>query len=469
MNSIVTKLGLTILFTIMVILLPLGFVTNKIFLNFYYSQIYEEVDSLSSKYATITDIESKSTLEMFEKLADLTYKEIVVVDKKGSVLGNSGIRVMYKGSKINKVQYELLFNGASVEEEVTDPSSNERYLAIGKPVQQNGEFKGAIFVYASMSDMYVSLERFQDILLLAGAGALLIALGITFIVSKKLASPLLNMEEATRKISSGDYETRLIVHSKDEIGFLARAINDLSMEIKSVRDNRREFFANISHELKTPITYLEGYANVLKNNLVSSKEERDQYLDIIEKEAKRLSTLIDDLFELAKMEEGKIELELQEIDLKDLIKHVSTKSMIRVNKKGLSLKFMNEDEVPSVLGDGLRLEQIMTNLIENAIRYTEKGSITISLSTVRAVVKVKIKDTGPGIPKEDITHLFERFYRVEKSRSRNHGGTGLGLAIVKNLVELQGGTITVCSELGIGTTFELSLPQYKDDVENEAD
>jgi signal transduction histidine kinase len=465
MNSIVTKLGLTILITIMVILLPLGFVTNKIFSNFYYSQIYEEVDSLSSKYASaITDLESTSTLEMFEKLADLTNKEIVVVDKEGSVIGNSGIGVMNKGSRINKVQYELLFNGASVEEEVINPSSNERYLAIGKPVQRNSEFRGAIFVYASMSDMYVSLERFQDILLLAGIGALLIALGITFIVSKKLASPLLDMEEATRKLSSGDYETRLNVHSKDEIGFLARAINNLSMEIKSVRDNRREFFANISHELKTPITYLEGYANVLKNDLVSSREERDQYLDIIEKEAKRLSNLIDDLFELAKMEEGKIELDLQEIDLKDLIKHVSAKSMIKVKEKGLFLKFMNGDEVPSVLGDGLRLEQIMTNLIENAIRYTEKGSITISLSTVRDVVKVKIKDTGPGIPKEDIPYLFERFYRVEKSRSRNHGGTGLGLAIVKNLVELQGGTITVCSELGVGTTFELSLPQYKDDV-----
>jgi signal transduction histidine kinase len=465
MNSIVTKLGLTILITIMVVLLPLGFVTNKIFSNFYYSQIYKEIDSLSSKFAkTTTELESKTMLTMFDKLARLTNKEIVVVNRDGIVIGNSGLESIETGSSINRIQYKMLLNGASVEDEFNDRFSNKRYLTIGKPVQRNGEFIGAIFVYASKSDMYTSLEQFQDILLLAGIGALLIALGITYIVSKRLSSPLLEMERATRKISSGDFETRLSVHSKDEIGFLASAINDLSEEIKTVRDNRREFFANISHELKTPITYLEGYASVLKKGLVSSTEERDQYLEIIETEAKRLSILIHDLSELSMMEEGKVGLELQEIDLTDLIKHVLVKPMIKAKEKGLTFRFLCNNDSQTILGDGLRIEQIMINLIENAIRYTEKGSIDISLFTVRDFVKVEVKDTGSGIPKEDIPHLFDRFYRVEKSRSRQYGGSGLGLAIVKNLVELHGGTITVSSKVGEGTVFELSFPRYKDEV-----
>jgi signal transduction histidine kinase len=464
-NSIVTKLGLTILLTIMVILLPLGFVTNKIFTNFYYSEIHGEIESLSSKYASsVSNLRDKDVLRMFSTLADFTNKEIVVVDEQGTIVVNSGVNVLKKGSSIPFLQFKLLKEGIAVEQEFGEEASNDRYISIGKPVINKDQFMGAIFVLAPISDLDSSVNKFQNVLLLAGIGSLLIASGITLIVSKKLASPLLEMENATREISKGNLDTRVTVHSNDEIGLLAKAINELSEEIKRYRDYRREFFANISHELKTPITYLKGYAKVLKNGQFQSQQEQEQYLEIIEAEADRLSSLVNDLFELSKLEEGKIRLEFQEVDLSEVIENVLVRASVNAQEKGLLMFFHKNEVVPAIMGDGLRLEQVLTNLIENAIRYTERGSVEIDLSHNKNDVIVTILDTGIGISTEELPFIFERFYRVEKSRSRHHGGTGLGLSIAKQLVNLHEGTISVKSELGKGTVFKIAFPIYRGDV-----
>jgi signal transduction histidine kinase len=207
------------------------------------------------------------------------------------------------------------------------------------------------------------------------------------------------------------------------------------------------------------MTYLEGYANILKEGLYQTEEERIQYLDIIQKESMRVTRLIEDLFELSKIEEGKLTLHKEEIDLQEVLENVIQKVNLKANEKEIELDLSIDDGMESVYGDGLRMEQIFSNLLDNAIRYTERGTVKVSMEVVESkYVKVTIEDTGQGIPKDELPYIFERFYRVEKSRSRDYGGTGLGLSIVKNLIELQDGSIQVESEVGSGTRFEICFP-----------
>ncbi|MDE8565558.1 ATP-binding protein [Anoxybacillus rupiensis] len=465
-NSIVVKLGASILVIVLTILLPLGFIINEIFSGFYYSKMKDQIYDLSNRYAnSITSLEDKNILRMFELLADMIDQEIVIVDEQGIVVANSGITSLSKGERIDANDISLLRRNSVIEKEYYDEILDKRFLSVGRPIFAQNRFIGGIFVLASIDEIHQSIHLIRNLIVWAGIGAILLALGFTFIVSRKLANPLLEMERATRKMAEGDLNTKVLVETKDEIGSLAKAINDLAVELYRYRSNQREFFANISHELRTPLTYLEGYARALKNQQYQTEDEKEMYIQIIEQEANRMSKLVNDLFELAKMEEGKLPLHLEEIDLIEVIENAVLKTKVKAKEKGLQLYFHKIYQLPSIYADGLRMEQIVINLIENAIRYTEKGFIKIELSYDQDKVKILIEDTGIGIPKEDLPFLFERFYRVEKSRSREFGGTGLGLAIVKQLVKLQNGTIHVSSEVGRGTSFELTFPIYKGDAQ----
>ncbi|MFD2216523.1 sensor histidine kinase [Metabacillus endolithicus] len=458
-NSIVIKLGVVFILLFIVVIFPLGFSINKIFSGFFYNEVESQVDKLSTRYSrTITDIKDEKILNMFEMLADLTDHEIIIVDKNGEIVANSGLPSLPKGSKANIELLPSLKEKESVKIEIQDVTTKNRYLSIGKPIISNKEFLGGIFVLAPIDGIYLSLDRVRDMLILAGMGSIFLAIGFAFFFTRKLTTPLLEMEKATRDIAHGDLKTRVSVESKDEIGSLAKAINYLAVELDKYQTNRRQFFANISHELRTPLTYLGGYIKAIQQGLYQSDKERDQYLFIIENETERMTQLVNDLFELSKMEEGKLEFHFEDIDLCEVVQSSIEKTKLKSKEKGIEIFLKGDTNLPLANLDGLRTEQIVINLLENAIRYTEKGAITVRLWSERQKIKLSIEDTGLGIPEEDLPYLFERFYRVEKSRSRETGGTGLGLSIVKSLVVLQQGEIQVKSEVGKGTSFILSFP-----------
>ncbi|RBW67495.1 sensor histidine kinase [Bacillus taeanensis] len=466
-NRIEIKLGGSILMLFLVVLLPLGFVIDQIFTGFYYTQAKSEIGHLSTRYANyIHSVEDEEILTMFEQLANLTHTELYIINKNGEILANSGIPGLPKGTSIDQETVEALALNHSLTEEYEDPVSHQRFVVSGKAVFSNISFEGGVFVLSSVAEIDQSIYKIRQLLILSGIGAFFLAVGFTFIVSWKLSQPLVKMENATRKISKGELDTKVNIQSNDEIGFLASAINDLSVELKRYRDNRQEFFANISHELRTPITYLDGYANLLKEGLYQSEEEKQQYVTIIQQESKRLIQLINDLFNLAKMEEGRFELNFEEVNIVEAAENVVSKIVLKATQKNLSLYLEAEDDLPSVYGDGLRIEQVFINLLENSIHYTEQGFIRLRISMkANDTAAIIVEDTGIGIPEEELSQIFERFHRVEKSRSRNHGGSGLGLAIVKKLVELQKGEIRVTSKVGKGTRFEILLPVIKGEIQ----
>lgn len=461
LNRIDVKLGATIILLFLVVLLPLGFVIDQIFSSFFYNKVQEEIDQLSTHYANILATNrNPMTLNMIEMMGQFSKINLYIVDTQGNIIATSTPldQLTQDEFVITNEELRILASGQPVERIVEDPISGDHYLVLGKPVVDNHTFYGGVYVLSSVQDIYQSIQKVRNLLILSGIGALFLALGFTFVISRKLSDPLIKMKTATRKIAQGDLNTRITLTTKDEIGSLAEAINDLAQDLKRYRDTRSEFFANISHELRTPMTYLEGYAKVLKDGLYQTEEEKVQYLTIIHQETMRLTRLINDLFELSKMEEGKFALNLEWIDLTEVIENVTLKTGLKSIDKGLQFAVDIQDDLPFVYGDGLRMEQIFLNLIDNAIRYTDHGSISLQLRAINEKeVLVSIEDTGKGIHEEELPYIFERFYRVEKSRSREYGGTGLGLAIVKKLVEMQGGKIQVYSQLGKGTRFEIKF------------
>lgn len=459
-NRIVLKWGGSILLLFLIVLIPTGFILHTIYSGLYYNDKEEEINDLSSRYANaMKSVQDRDILQMFVTLSGFTNNEVYIVDKDGMIVADSGIAGIVAGEKIKTNELATLKNGEAVDKEYHFLPSTERFLVSGKPIFNGDSFEGGMFVMSSLDAIDQSLTQVKRLVILSGIVAFMIASGFIFVLSRKLSAPLLEMEKATRKISKGHLQTRVNIYSDDEIGHLAAAINDLAVELERYRSNRQEFFATISHELRTPITYLEGYANVLKNELYETEEEKKKYLSIISDETKRLIRLINDLFELAKAEEEQLTLEKELVDVRKVIDGVIVKVSLKADEKGLNIEKNLTKHTQLVQGDQQRMEQIFINLLENAIQYTESGKIIVGLNEISSnQVKVTITDTGMGIPDEEIPFIFERFHRVEKSRSRDFGGTGLGLSIVKKLVEMQDGTIHVKSTLGKGTTFEVIFP-----------
>lgn len=459
-NSITVKLGGTILILFLIVLFPLVYTIDQLFSAYFYNQKMEQIDYFATKYSeTITDVADKDSYHMFEMISELNNVELFIFDEEGTILNSTGFLNFEEGQFAGEKISNPILKKQHLSIEYQDFNTNQTYLISGEPIIINKHVNGGLVVVSNMASINASIEQMRTWLMVSVIGSLLIAIGFTFFISRKLSAPLLNMVVATREIAKGPLKIGLFVHSNDEIGTLARAITELGRELEDFRTNRREFFANISHELRTPISYIKGYSHVLRKSLYRTEEEKNQYLDIINDEATRLTTLINDLFELSKMEEGKLDLNFELLDISDIVKSSINKVNLKANEKNIKIISDMTMKIPLFITDGRRLEQVLINLLENSIRYSDKGrSIMVKVSFDKKYISISIVDQGVGIPSEDIPYIFERFYRVEKSRTRAAGGTGLGLAIVKNIIELLQGKIEVESVQGVGTTFKLSFP-----------
>lgn len=230
-------------------------------------------------------------------------------------------------------------------------------------------------------------------------------------------------------------------------------------ELRKLELLRRDFVANVSHELRTPLTSIQGFLEALMDGTIGESQARERYLKVIHQETLRLNRLIHELLDLALIESGKVCWELNPIDVSSLVSRVLLKLRPQMEQQQVEVESSVPQNLPLMLGNEDRIEQVLTNLVENAVRYSPPGSaITIRAVEREGKISVEVADRGPGIPPEDLPHIWERFHRVEKSRSRSLGGTGLGLAIVKQIMEVHGGGVDVRSEAGRSSTFSFSLP-----------
>ncbi len=300
------------------------------------------------------------------------------------------------------------------------------------------------------------LQDFWWQLLVAGAIAAAIALFMARWLARGMTQPLRDMARAARKMETGDYGQRVHTASRDEVGQLAEAFNRMSAELEGTERLRRDLVANVSHELKTPISALRAHLE----NLLDGVEQADrETLQVMLTQSERLSRLVEQLLDLSRLESGDVPLEREEVPLAPLVSEVLSEIEVSRAGKGVAVQSELAPDLPPVFADRERVHQVLFNLLDNAVRFTPPGGeVTVSASRHDGSCEVRVADTGPGISSEHLPRLFDRFYRVDPARSREDGGTGIGLAIARSVVEAHGGRIWAESEMGKGSVFTFELP-----------
>ncbi len=306
---------------------------------------------------------------------------------------------------------------------------------------------------ASLSILYNAVGRF---FLWGGLVAVAIALFLTFFLSRRILAPVKALTSAAKRVGRGDFAQRVKTKDKGELGELAQAFNSMSSDLERAEKLRQNMVADVAHELRTPLSNVQGYLEAIRDGVIKPDAET---LRSLSEEATLLSRLVDDLQELSLAEAGKLKLNRQAEDIAKLVKQAVTVVRGQAVTKGVSVSIDLPDKLPPVNIDSHRISQVLRNLLENGVAHTAKGgSITVAVKQQGNWVEVSVTDTGEGIPAEDLSNIFERFYRVDKSRARATGGSGLGLTIAKRLVEAHGGKIEAQSEPGKGSCFSFTIP-----------
>lgn len=306
------------------------------------------------------------------------------------------------------------------------------------------------------------LDEYEgDGIFLALFQAVIIGLFFAFVASfmfvRWISHPLDQISHTAGAIAAGDYSQRTAISGPHELRLTASAFNQMVEQVEITQQAQRDFLANVSHDLKTPLTSIQGFAQAIYEG-VAEGQQAQKSAEIIESEALRMNRMVNDLLELARIQSGRLEMMRSTIDIQRILETVGRSLQIKAQQKSVTLH-VDIPRLPHIAGDGDRLAQVFTNLTDNAIKHTAShGEVWLRAETNNTGIQIEVEDTGEGIPAEDISRIFERFYQVDKSRAKRQG-TGLGLAISKEIVDAHGGRITVESEVNRGTTFTVWLPQ----------
>ncbi len=286
----------------------------------------------------------------------------------------------------------------------------------------------------------------------------IVAFVASYYSASRIINPFVEMNHTVQCYSKGDFSQRIPITGRDEASQLGRSFNEMAEQLKDLENTRRSFVANVSHELRSPLTSMKGFLEAMMDGTIPP-EEHEHYISLVLSETKRMNAMVNDLLDLARIESGIITVNYELFDINELIRRILITFETRISEKNLELDIRFAQEQCFVYADSNQISQVLRNLIDNAIKYSPDGrSLMISTYALRKEVYITIKDTGIGIPAEDVPHVFDRFYKVEKAHTPSpQVGSGLGLAIVKKIIEAHDQSITVKSARGRGTQFTFTL------------
>lgn len=316
-----------------------------------------------------------------------------------------------------------------------------------------------VYVAISRSELSAAWLDLAPRLAMAGAIALVVSFAVAWFISRSISGPLARITQASVQMARGDYDVHIPIRGQDEVGRLSEAFNVMAREVSSSQRMMKELLANVSHELKTPLTSIQGFSQAILDGAITNDEEFQESCRIINEEANRMRGLVDDLLLLSQIESGQVKMQHASVDLQSLLERTLERFQWELRdgeiRSGISI-----DRLPAVHGDERRLEQAFSNLLQNAVRHTPAGgAITVRASSGRdGSVIVGVHNTGSFIPVEDLGRVFERFFQVDRARARKGGSSGLGLAIVSEIVEAHGGAVSAASNPATGTEFVITLP-----------
>ncbi|MGL4914237.1 MAG: sensor histidine kinase [Romboutsia sp.] len=339
-------------------------------------------------------------------------------------------------------------------------------IIVGEPIKTEGEIIGAIFVIKSTGDFTNLFTEFYIVLIISMILVLISTIIPIYLSTKKLFKPLDDMTKATMAMSKGDFSVRVNESQDDEIGELAKAFNYLTLKLEQNEEEakllevmRKDYVANVSHELKTPITSIRAIAETLNDDIIKDEIDKKRYYSMILRESIRLESLISDMLELSRLQCSSAALEKSFIKLDDILTEVMAQFEVIAYDLDIEFKVNHIEEIPMVFSNYNRVIQVIIILLDNAFKFTEEeGRVSIEIKCEEEFVKIMICDTGIGIEKEDLPFVFDRFYKADKSR--NSIGTGIGLSIACEIIKHLDETIYVESEKGYGSKFIFTL-HYK--------
>jgi two-component system sensor histidine kinase ResE len=578
-NSIIGKLWVSIVVLIIIVLLLLSLGLSGLLEDFYYSRISAELVSHGQKLVQVisTETDYNKLINQLDLLSNFTNAHIMIVDKKGLVEACNSMMGVNQGSFFSIEDFEKVFQGEIVTKRGYHHHFGAPMLSAAIPVYEGSEIKYALTLYRPVAPISKTINSMRWLIVYAAMGAILLASVVSFFLSGTLSRPLVQMNKVATEMAKGNFEHKIQVNSKDEVGLLGTSLNYMSERLKnniaelshekeklenilaSMSDGvitldasgniilinqpaenllkkcvqnlnsgqnildcltmsdfklmfdevysekrmkkkdieiagkiiavrmtplfgegesligvvgilqdvtkdrelekmRRDFIANVSHELRTPLSLMQGYSEALLDGMAEDINKRNKMISIIHGETLRLKRMVNELLDLSRLQTGHFSLNKQELSISDLLLEIEEKYKPAVVKAGLDFQMAIEPDLPRVYADHDRMQQVLINLVENALKHTDEGYISISVFKEDNQICIEVTDTGFGIAPEDLDFIWERFYKADKSRQRAKGGTGLGLAIVQNIIKAHNGKVWVRSVIGKGSTFGFCIP-----------
>lgn len=466
MKSISIKLWLVIIGFALLILTLAIFAGSILVKNYYFNLItakmVKEGKAISTLYYQAKDRDE--FLEQVEQINSVLEEDIIVTSNSILLAGCIPFEQASSDMLITAEERGRLVRGEVVIHKGFHPRFGKRILAVAVPLFEDERMAGAVFLSAPLATVSEIVGQVQYLVAYGGILSIIAAVFIGFFLSRGLSGPLIRMQQTAQKMAAGDFQNLLEVRSQDEIGRLSESFNHLSKVLARQEQMRQDFVANASHELRTPLSFLQGYTEILLDG-VDKPQERKDYLTIILQETKRLRRLVDDLLELSRLEAGLPKVKTF-VNWSGVVERVTGNLSPLAQEKGINLAYHVPAGLPAVWGNEDQLERVLLNLLDNAMRFTSPGGmIEIEVRGLKGFLLTEVKDDGEGIPEKDLPLIWERFYKVDKSRT-GKSGTGLGLTIVKNIIQDHAGQIEVSGRVEGGTTFAFTLPIHpKDDSE----
>lgn len=473
-RSIYTKLVAIILVLILALMAVVGAFLMRGVRNFYINEFYTRMQDAFSDADMAGDLRAAADGEGAAALmADIlransgqlgissgTRNYYILDGKTGAYLTGSDPEA---GPKLQVTRNVL---AALSGREGYASNSSDDYMDVALPVDGAS---GSYIIYIidnkeTVADLNAELFHIIIEAIVLGLG---IAVLLSLLLAKTMVTPIQSLTRAAEKVAAGDFSESVENESRDEIGVLTRTFNDMAgqletniEELKNAEKMRKEFVANVSHELRTPVTSIRSYAETLCDAAGSMEPETEQhFLEVIVGESDRVTKIVQDLLTLSKFDAGSVAFDFQNFSFEKSLRDVYDAQLLEAQKRRQNFTLDFRCALPEIRGDRARIEQVLINMISNAIKYTpEGGRIQMIAGCVDDCVWCAVRDNGIGIPKEDVAHIFERFYRVDKMRSRESGGTGLGLSIASEIAERHDGRMEVQSQKGKGTTITVTLP-----------
>lgn len=461
-KSITLRMTITYLLLMVAVMLATGLILLNMLENYYLTseennlmrtgQLASEL--MSSYLREDPDLVFLSNLA--ENFSRQIHARVLIVSPQKQVLGDSVRIGGLMGVKLDRSEIEEALQGKKGRSIQYSKQSDQWVLQVAVPVKENEQPLGAIFLSASLKHVYQTLTAIRRFLVLSTLVAMVFAGSLVVMFAHHMTGPIKELTNAAQQMAEGELDQRIPVNTRDEIGRLAQQFNIMASRVKEMNQRLTRFVADVSHELRTPLASILLCLQSLQDYDMKPEEQKE-FLEDINQEAQRLTYLVEDLLELTRRQEVADKREI--VAVKELLEEVLDATLPRLERKDLELFTEIPWELPNLYISPDGLKRILYNLLDNAIKYTPSGGwLKVIAAEEEGKVRITVQDTGCGLPDEALPHIFERFYRVDKARSRHMGGTGLGLSICKEIVELYGGEIGVESRLEEGSSFFFAIP-----------